>query len=81
MHFAQTVADLSTRPQNAEHLCRGNAVFLLAPLLSDSVPNIQRLAALALGRLANHLPEVAALIIQHNMLVKLLTSVEQKSVG
>ena len=52
--FVQTIAELSTRPQNIETLQAAGVMQLLRPLLLDIVPTVQQTAALALGRLANY---------------------------
>ena len=39
--FVQTVAELSTRPQNIDALQKAGVMALLRPLLLDNVPSIQ----------------------------------------
>uniref|UniRef100_H2YJP6 Sperm-associated antigen 6 n=1 Tax=Ciona savignyi TaxID=51511 RepID=H2YJP6_CIOSA len=57
--FVQTIAELSTRPQNIETLQNAGVMSLLRPLLLDVVPTVQQTAALALGRLANYNDDLA----------------------
>ena len=44
--FVQTIAELSTHPQNVEALYSAGVMSLLKPLLLDVVPSIQQSAAL-----------------------------------
>ncbi|KAF4645774.1 putative sperm associated antigen 6 [Toxoplasma gondii] len=88
VQFVQTVADLSSRPQNIEtlhsagtHLEQpGRCVMsLLRPLLLDNVPSIQQTAALALGRLASHSEELAEAVVTQEILPQLAHSVAQQN--
>jgi len=70
--FAQSVADLASRPESVESLLQEDILSLLKNLLSDSSPGIQRNAAVAIGKLAGQSPLVAEMIIQQNVLSELL---------
>lgn len=47
-------------------------VSLLRPLIHDVVPSIQQTAALALGRLAEHSPDLAEAVVKENILPELI---------
>jgi 3-methyladenine DNA glycosylase AlkD len=70
--FVQTVADQAARGGATEALVGNHAVELLRPLLLDTVPSIQQTAALALGRLADTSPEVAARVLDADVLPQLV---------
>lgn len=70
--FVQTVADQAARGGATEALVGSHAVELLRPLLLDPVPSIQQTAALALGRLADASPEVAARVLDADVLPQLV---------
>ena len=65
--FVQTIAELSTRPQNIEALQKAGVMGLLRPLLLDNVPSIQQTAALALGRLASFSDNLAEEIVTNDI--------------
>eukprot|EP00961_Rhodomonas_salina_P052280 701801-Rhodomonas_salina.2 len=77
--FVQTVADLSTRPQNVEALQNADVMSLLRPLLLDNVPSIQQSAALALGRLANYNDDLAEAVVGNGILPQLVYSLSEKN--
>nr|CEL64798.1 TPA: armadillo/beta-catenin-like repeat protein,putative [Neospora caninum Liverpool] len=79
VQFVQTVADLSSRPQNIETLHSAGVMSLLRPLLLDNVPSIQQTAALALGRLASHSEELAEAVVSQEILPQLAHSVAQQN--
>ncbi|KAL0213023.1 hypothetical protein RCL1_006649 [Eukaryota sp. TZLM3-RCL] len=70
--FVQTIAELSTRPQNIDPLMSANVLVLLRSLISDAVPSIAQSAMLALGRLANFSDEVAEAIVTENILTSII---------
>ena len=72
--FVQTIAELSTRPQNIETLQAAGVMQLLRPLLLDIVPTVQQTAALALGRLANHSDDMAEAVVKSDILPQLIYS-------
>jgi hypothetical protein len=72
--FVQTVAELSSRPQNIPALQEAGVMGLLRPLLLDSVPTIQQTAAIALGRLADASDTLAANIVSGDILPQLVYS-------
>lgn len=78
--FAQSIADLASKPNNIECLEAAGVINLLKPLLSDVVPSIQHMAAIALGKLANHDINLAQNIIQEDILPRLLHNIEKQNV-
>lgn len=77
--FVQTVAELSTRPQNIESLQKAGVMALLRPLLLDNVPSIQQTAALALGRLASYSDNLAEEIVSYDILPQLVYSLSEQN--
>jgi len=77
--FVQTVADLATRAQHVEALQAAGVMQLLRPLLLDNVPSIQQSAALALGRLANYNEELAAAVVEGDILSQLVYSLNEQN--
>ncbi|KAL0248858.1 hypothetical protein GEMRC1_004092 [Eukaryota sp. GEM-RC1] len=80
-NFVQTVAELSTRPQNVEPLINANVLILLRSLIMDSVPSIAQSAMLALGRLANLSDEVAESIVTENILPTIISTLAAENTG
>lgn len=80
MLFAQSISDLASKPNNIECLKAAGVIHLLRPLLSDVVPSIQHMAAIALGKLANHDINLAQDIIQEDILPCLLHNIEKQNV-
>ena len=76
----QTVAELSSRPQNIEILQNAGVMSLLRPLLLDTVPSIQQTAALALGRLANYNNNLAEAVVKGDILPQLVYSLSEQNV-
>ncbi|KAI9175852.1 hypothetical protein H9P43_006216 [Blastocladiella emersonii ATCC 22665] len=76
--FAQGIADAAAREAHLDHLAatRGTIVPLLRPLLLDQVVAVQQAAALALGRLANHSPSLAAHIVAGDVLPHIVYSLD-----
>lgn len=74
VQFVQTVAELSSRPQNIEVLQNAGVMLLLRPLLLDIVPSIQQTAVLALGRLANRSCSLAEAVVKGEILPQLAYS-------
>ncbi|XP_015177758.1 PREDICTED: sperm-associated antigen 6 [Polistes dominula] len=77
--FVQSIADLASKPNNIECLKAAGVINLLKPLLSDVVPSIQHMAAIALGKLANHDINLAQNIIQEDILPRLLHNIEKQN--
>ena len=77
--FVQTVAELSTRPQNIETLQAAGVMQLLRPLLLDVVPTVQQTAALALGRLANYNDDLAEAVVKSDILPQLVYSLAEQN--
>lgn len=78
--FVQSVADLSTKPNNIECLEAAGVIDLLQPLLADVVPSIQHLAAISLGKLANHSPKTAHAIVRRDIFSQLLRNIDKQNV-
>lgn len=70
--FVQSIAELAKKSCNVEALNSAGVMFLLRPLLCDTVSSIQQTAALAVGRLANHSVVLAESCIKNNILPQLL---------
>ncbi|XP_070565243.1 sperm-associated antigen 6 [Ptychodera flava] len=77
--FVQTIAELSSRPQNIETLQNAGVMSLLRPLLLDIVPTIQQTAALALGRLANYNDDLAEAVVKGDILPQLVYSLAEQN--
>lgn len=77
--FVQSVADLATRPANIEPMQNAGVMALLRPLLLDNVPSIQQSAALALGRLANYSDDLAAAVVENEILPQLVYSLAEQN--
>ncbi|XP_031833082.1 sperm-associated antigen 6 isoform X3 [Nomia melanderi] len=77
--FVQSVADLATRPNNIECLEAAGALDLLHPLLTDPVPSIQHMAAIALGKIANNDCRLAQAIIKKDILPQLLKNISKQN--
>jgi HEAT repeat protein len=70
--FVQDIAELAKKQSCIEGLSSAGVMFLLKPLLSDTVSSIQQSAALAIGRLANYSIELAESCIKNDILPQLL---------
>ncbi|XP_018404377.1 PREDICTED: sperm-associated antigen 6-like [Cyphomyrmex costatus] len=77
--FVQSIADLSSKSSNIDCLEAAGAIDLLRPLLMDAVPSIQHLAAIALGKLANHNPRLAYAIVRKDVLSHLLQHIDKQN--
>ncbi|KYQ54676.1 Sperm-associated antigen 6 [Trachymyrmex zeteki] len=77
--FVQSIADLSSKSNNIDCLEAAGAIDLLRPLLVDTIPSIQHLAAIALGKLANHNPRLAHAIIRKDVLSHLLQHIGKQN--
>ncbi|KAK2575669.1 hypothetical protein KPH14_012063 [Odynerus spinipes] len=77
--FVQSIADLASKPSNIECLEAVGVLNLLKPLLSDVVPSIQHMAAVALGKLANHNIKLAEDIIQEDIIPQLLHNIDKQN--
>lgn len=72
--FVQDIAELAKKKQNIDGLASAGVMFLLRPLLSDTVSSIQQSAALAIGRLANYSVNLAESCIKNEILPQLLNT-------
>ncbi|XP_067213594.1 sperm-associated antigen 6-like [Linepithema humile] len=77
--FVQSVADLASKPNNIDSLEAAGAIDLLRPLLADSVPSIQHMAAIALGKLANHNSRLAYVVVRKDILPQLLKNIDKQN--
>ncbi|OWA53469.1 Sperm-associated antigen 6 [Hypsibius exemplaris] len=66
--FVQTISELASRSKNIEFLQQEGVMALLRPLLLDMRPNIQYMAAMALGRLAENNADLAAGVVTGDIL-------------
>jgi len=76
----QSVADLSSKPNNIECLEAAGVIDLLYPLLVDTMPSIQHMAAISLGKLANHNSRIAHAVIRKDVLSQLLRNIDKQNV-
>lgn len=79
-NFVQSVASLAQNPKNIEALQAAGIMALLRPLLLDTVPSIQHNAAQALGRLAAYNGELAAAVVNGDILPQLVYSLSEQDV-
>ncbi|KZC11851.1 PREDICTED: sperm-associated antigen 6 [Dufourea novaeangliae] len=77
--FVQSVADYASRPNNIECLEAAGVLDLLRPLLTDLVPSIQHMAAIALGKIANNDHRLAEAIIRKDILPQLLKNIGKQN--
>jgi len=70
--FAASMAEFAGKPEYAQQLIQQGVIVLLRNLLTDSSQAIQQNAALAIGRLANHCPNIAELMIKQDIIRILL---------
>ncbi|XP_018373855.1 PREDICTED: sperm-associated antigen 6-like isoform X1 [Trachymyrmex cornetzi] len=77
--FVQSIADLASKSSNVDCLEAAGAIDLLRPLLIDTIPSIQHLAAIALGKLANHNPRLAHAIVRKDVLSHLLQHIDKQN--
>lgn len=78
--FVQSIADLSSRPNNIDCLEAAGVIDLLRPLLLDAVPSIQHITAFALGKLANHDSRLAHAVVRRDTLSQLLKNIDKQNV-
>ena len=78
--FVQSVSDFATKPSNVACLEAAGALDLLRPLLTDAVPSIQHMAAIALGKIANHDHRLAEALIRKDILPQLLKNIDKQNV-
>ncbi|XP_076627734.1 sperm-associated antigen 6 [Colletes latitarsis] len=79
LFFVQSVADFASRPNNVECLEAAGALDLLCPLLTDLVPSIRYMAAVALGKIANNNYRLAQTIIRKDILPQLLKNIDKQN--
>ncbi|XP_029680862.1 sperm-associated antigen 6-like isoform X1 [Formica exsecta] len=77
--FVQSVADLSSKPNNIDCLEAAGVIDLLRPLLLDAVPSIQHMAAFAFGKLANHNSRLAHAVVRRDILSQLLKNIDKQN--
>ncbi|KAG5345979.1 SPAG6 protein, partial [Acromyrmex heyeri] len=77
--FVQSIADLASKSSNVDCLEAAGVIDLLRPLLVDTIPSIQHLAAIAIGKLANHNPRLAHAIIRKDVLSHLLQHIDKQN--
>ena len=77
--FVADVENMAKLEENIEMLQEANVMRLLRPLLVDTVPSIQNNAATALGRLASHSDELAAQVVDGDVLPQLVYSLAEQN--
>lgn len=80
LSFVQSVADLSSKAINIDCLEAAGVIDLLRPLLADAVPSIQHMAAITLGKLANHNSRLAHAVVRKDVLSQLLKNIDKQNV-
>lgn len=78
--FVQSIADLSSKPNNIGCLEAAGVIDYLHPLLADNLPSIQHMAAIALGRLANYNARIAEAVVRRHILSQLLKNIDRQNV-
>ncbi|KAJ1510380.1 Sperm-associated antigen 6 [Coelomomyces lativittatus] len=83
LQFAQCIAESAARESNMEYLAlpetRSLIIPLLRPLLLDKVVSVQQAAAVALGRLANHSPEMALELVSGEVLPHIVYTLDSSN--
>lgn len=77
--FVQSVLDLANNPTNLKPLQEAGVFALLRPLLLDTTPSIQHNSAQALARLANYHQDVAAAVVNGDVLPQLVFSLGEQN--
>lgn len=78
--FVQSIADFASKPNTIECLEAAGVLDLLCPLLTDLVPSIQHMAAVALGKIANNNQKLAQTIVRMDILPQLLKNIAKQNV-
>ncbi|XP_076680034.1 sperm-associated antigen 6 isoform X2 [Andrena cerasifolii] len=79
LFFVQSVSDFASKPSNIACLEAAGALDLLRPLLTDAVPSIQHMAAIALGKIANNDYRLAQALIRKDILPQLLKNIDKQN--
>lgn len=74
LHFIQSISDLANRPQSINHLLKYDVISKLCPLLEDSVPTIQQITAIVVGKIASFSQETAEMIVKANLIPIMIRS-------
>ncbi|XP_006624170.1 sperm-associated antigen 6-like isoform X2 [Apis dorsata] len=77
--FVQSIADFASKPNTIECLEAAGVLDLLCPLLTDLVPSIQHMAAVALGKIANNNQKLAQTIVRMDILPQLLKNIAKQN--
>lgn len=72
LQFVRSIADCAERAEFLEALLTEDVFGALRPMLHDNVVTVQSTAALALGRVANFSPELAAELVRHGVLADIV---------
>ncbi|KAH7440314.1 hypothetical protein KP509_04G101200 [Ceratopteris richardii] len=78
LSFADEVAELASKCQNVELLHAAGVMRFLKPLLLDCVPQIQQMAALALGHLASYNEDLASAVVAQKIHLQLVQSLREQ---
>lgn len=78
--FVQSVADFASKPNTIDCLEAAGVLDLLCPLLTDIVPSIQHMAAVALGKIANNNHRLAQGVVRMDILPELLKNIAKQNV-
>ncbi|XP_017767186.1 PREDICTED: sperm-associated antigen 6-like [Eufriesea mexicana] len=77
--FVQSVADFASKPNTIDCLEAAGVLDLLCPLLTDLVPSIQHMAAVALGKIANNNHRLAQGVVRMDILPELLKNIAKQN--
>ncbi|XP_017798694.1 PREDICTED: sperm-associated antigen 6 [Habropoda laboriosa] len=79
LFFVQSVADFASKSNTIGCLEAAGGLDLLCPLLTDPVPSIQHMAALAIGKIANNNHRLAQAVIRMDILPQLLKNINKQN--
>ncbi|CAK9796670.1 Sperm-associated antigen 6 [Anthophora plagiata] len=79
LFFVQSVADFASKSNTIGCLEAAGALDLLCPLLTDPVPSIQHMAAVAIGKIANNNHRLAQAVIRMDILPQLLKNIDKQN--
>ncbi|XP_076756988.1 sperm-associated antigen 6 isoform X2 [Xylocopa sonorina] len=79
LFFVQSIADFASKSNTIECLEAAGVLNLLCPLLTDPVPSIQHMAAIALGKIANNNYRLAQAVVRMDILPQLLKNIVKQN--
>ncbi|XP_017884668.1 sperm-associated antigen 6-like isoform X2 [Ceratina calcarata] len=79
LFFVQSIADFASKSNTVECLEAAGVLDLLSPLLTDPVPSIRHMAAIALGKIANNNSRLAQAVVRMDILPQLLKNISKQN--